>query len=144
MCTYKYNKLTQVLKLPYSCDHNSMTGFHILIRLTQTAEQKINNMESVKATFSISDMCADRKEYKNTRIKPQVVYVEGWGRPGCWWKWVGNPTSSKGLWMLQKWVPDWLIKLGAGDDLCFEAFSCGKYFNHWLLQKLIWVKWPSA
>lgn len=33
----------------------------------------MNNMESVKATFRISNMCAHTKEYKNTCIKLQVV-----------------------------------------------------------------------
>lgn len=39
----------------------------------QTTEQEMNNMESVKTTFWISNTCTHRKECKNTCIKLQVV-----------------------------------------------------------------------
>lgn len=66
-------KLTYVLNHSYNCDHNSLAGFHILSRFMQTTEQEMNNMESVKTTFWISNTCTHRKECKNTCIKLQVV-----------------------------------------------------------------------
>lgn len=66
-------KLIYVLKLPYSCDHNSVAGFYTLNRFIQTTEQEMSQVASGKTTFQTSPTCTRRRDYKKTRVKLQVV-----------------------------------------------------------------------